>query len=112
MRCAWQPDSFEISFVDAVLFIELFHVPGIEADNGHVNDQRTLRRHIKAKWKPKEGNAVQFSRIPSFHECCDKPNDQQHRRDKQIFAPIFVVFCGKLHTTSLIEYPGLLNVKD
>ena len=91
-----------VSFVDAILFIELFHIEGVDADDGDVNRQRALRRHIKAQREAEEGDAVQLTRLPAFHEGDNKPNGKQYAGDKKIFLPVFLVFCTRLHSPSLV----------
>src|SRR5882672_9391740 len=102
--------SFEISFIHAVFFVHFLHDQRVDADERHVDRERTLRRKVESERKTQERHAaVQFAGEPDLDKGEDEPDGEQNRRDDEVLAPVLVVFGGQFQS-SLPSEQELLRV--
>src|SRR6267142_2491107 len=92
--------SFEISFIHAVFFVHFLHDQRVDADERHVDRERTLRRKVERQRKAQERHAaVQVAGEPDLDECEDEPDAEQDRRDDEVLAPVLMVLCGQFQSS-------------
>src|SRR5260221_10425271 len=90
----------DVSPNHAVLVIEITDDKHVDADEGHVDGERTLCRKVERQRKTQERQAaVQVACEPDLDECEDEPDAEQDRRDDEVLAPVLMVLCGQFQSS-------------
>ena len=87
--------------MDVVFLVQIVHVVGVIPDDRDVNDQRALRRHVKAQGAD-EVDFVEFAGIPAHDERDHEPEDKQNRAYLQVYVPVLLVLLSELHLALLL----------
>ena len=82
--------------MDTVFLVQVVHVVGVIPDDGYVDDQRALRRHVEAQGAD-DVDFVQFAGEPAHDEREHEPEDEQEGAHLQVDVPVLLVFLGELH---------------